>query len=244
VRAARDGGGADRAREVSSLQAAPMPIVAFPDPRQATPEGIVAVGGDLHPDSLVLAYSSGIFPWPIDGMPLCWFCPPERAILQRAALHLGRSVRRERRRTTLSFTIDRAFADVMRGCAEVPRFSARSRRRESTWITPDMFAAYCELHRRGLAHSVEAWQGERLVGGVYGVSIGNTFSAESMFHLVPNASKLALIHLVEYLASRGLDWVDVQVMSPHVARLGARPEPRDDYLARLRATQAKQLALF
>jgi leucyl/phenylalanyl-tRNA--protein transferase len=221
-----------------------MPIRAFPDPRRSTPEGIVALGGDLHPDSMRLAYRSGIFPWPIEGLPLCWFCPPERAILEFSSLHLPRSVRRERRRAHFRYTIDQAFRAVISGCAEMPRRSRDSDEPESTWITPDLLEAYCELHRLGEAHSVEAWLGGALAGGVIGVSIGGTFSAETMFHREPGASKLALLYLVDHLAAHGLDWMDVQVMSPLLRLLGARNEPRDAFLKRLKGTQERRLVLF
>jgi len=221
-----------------------VPIIAFPDPRRTTPEGIVAVGGDLHPDSLRLAYRQGIFPWPIEGLPLCWFCPPQRAILEHARLHLPRSFRRFRRQTKLGITVDRAFERVIRACADTPRLNKETGEPEGTWITPEVLDGYLALHRAGEAHSVEAWDGERLVGGVYGVSIGGTFSAESMFHTETGASRLALVSLVEHLAARGLEWVDVQVMSPHVRLLGARLEPRNAFLERLKQTQARRLSLF
>jgi len=221
-----------------------MPIARFPDPRNTTPEGVLAFGGDLHPDSLILAYSSGIFPWPIEGLPLPWFCPPERAILEQRGLHLSRSLRRTRRLTAFQLTIDRAFERVIAACATTPRVSRITGAEAGTWITGDVIEAYTRLHRMGLAHSVECWDGAALVGGVYGVSIGGTFSAESMFRTAPSASKLALVHLVEHLHARGLEWVDVQVMSPHLEALGARPVPRDEYLALLKATQAKKLQLF
>ena len=216
-----------------------MPITAFPDVRKATRDGLLAVGGDLHPESLILAYSSGIFPWPIEGMPLPWFCPPRRAIIDFSSVHRSRSLRRTLRKTDLRLSVDEAFGRVMRGCAEVPRAEGNG-----TWITAEMLAAYGRLHEMGLAHSVEAWRESELVGGIYGVSIGNTFSAESMFRLADNASKLALVHLIDHLASRGLDWLDVQVMSPHVRALGAEEIPRDQYLRRLKETQAKNLDLF
>lgn len=216
-----------------------MPITAFPDVRKATRDGLLAVGGDLHPDSLILAYSNGIFPWPTEGMPLPWFCPPKRAIIEFASVHRSRSLRRTLRKTELRLSVDEAFRRVMRGCAEMPREEGNG-----TWITADMLDAYGHLHDLGLAHSVEAWLGDELVGGIYGVSIGGTFSAESMFRSVPNASKLALVHLIDHLASRGLEWLDVQVMSKHVQALGAKNIPRDEFLRRLKEMQAKQLDLF
>lgn len=202
-------------------------------------DDIVAVGGDLEPATLLRAYRHGIFPWPVEGLPLLWFCPGERAILEFAHLHLGRSLARARRRSPLRFTVDAAFSAVIRGCAETPR-----PRQDGTWITAEMLAAYTRLHRLGIAHSVEAWRDEALVGGVYGLAVDGAFVAESMFHREANASKLVLLHLVGHLSARGLDWMDVQVMTPHLERLGARPVPRETFLDRLAHTRARGLDLF
>jgi leucyl/phenylalanyl-tRNA--protein transferase len=211
----------------------------FPDPRSATPEGIVAVGARPEPELLAEAYARGIFPWPVEGYPLLWFSPPERGVLFFEELHVPRSLARERRRTRLVFTIDRAFERVIRACAAVPRAHE-----QGTWITREMVRGYCEFHRRGRAHSVEAWEGGELVGGLYGVDAGGAFAGESMFHLRPNASKLALLFLIEHLASRGLEWLDIQVLTPHMEALGARLVPREEFLARLSRTQARGLKLF
>src|SRR5262245_11197516 len=165
-----------------------MAIIQFPDPRTASPEGIVAIGGDLHPDSVLAAYRQGIFHWPVEKLPLLWFCPAERGVLDLMALHVPRSLRRARRHTELRFTIDRAFRDVIRGCADTPRPG-----QQGTWITPAVVQAYVRLHELGIAHSVEAWTDHTIVGGVYGVDIDGAFAAESMFYRVPNASKLALL---------------------------------------------------
>jgi leucyl/phenylalanyl-tRNA--protein transferase len=221
-----------------------MPITRFPDPRLATRDGIVAFGDDLHPDSLILAYRSGIFPWPIEGLPLPWFCPPRRAILEFRSIHISRSLRRARRLTKLRLSVDNAFEKVIDACAHTSRLDKRTGEEAGTWITPEMIAAYTRLHQLGYAHSAEAWEGDNLVAGLYGVSVAGTFSAESMFHIAPDASKLALLHLTDHLASHGLEWMDVQVMSPHLKALGARAISRDEFLALLKATQAKGLALF
>jgi len=216
-----------------------MPARRFPDPRSATPEGVVAVGGDLEPDTLLSAYRQGIFPWPVVGLPLLWFSPPARGVLDFADLHLPRSLRRARGQSSLRLTLDTAFADVIRGCASTPRPE-----QEGTWITPAIESAYVRLHRLGVAHSAEAWAGDRLVGGVYGVDVGGAFAAESMFYRHPNASKLALLHLVEHLSSRGLDWLDIQVLTPHLARLGAHEVARDAFLERLATMLERGLVLF
>jgi leucyl/phenylalanyl-tRNA--protein transferase len=216
-----------------------MPVRRFPDPRSATRDGLVAVGGDLHPDTLVQAYRQGIFPWPAPGLPLLWFSPPERGILDFADLHVPRSLGRASRRHPFRLTIDAAFAAVIRGCRGTPRPG-----QDGTWITADIVEAYERLHQLGVAHSAEAWHAGRLVGGIYGVEVDGAFAAESMFYHEPNASKLALLHLIDHLGARGLDWLDIQVLTPHMARLGARAVARDRFLARLAATRARGLRLF
>ncbi len=202
-------------------------------------DDIVGVGDDLEPETILRAYRRGVFPWPVEGLPLLWFCPRERAVLEFAALHVSRSLARARRQTTLRFSIDAAFPKVIRACAETPRPG-----QDGTWITPDVKAAYTRLHRLGIAHSVEAWRGARLVGGVYGVDVDGAFAAESMFHRESNASKLVLLHLLDHLHGRGLEWIDVQVITPHLERLGARTIPRDEFLRRLAHTRARGLRLF
>lgn len=216
-----------------------MVIRRFPDPQKAPPEGILAVGGDLEVDSLVLAYGQGIFPWPIEDLGLAWFCPDPRAILEFSNLHVSQSLKKTQRRHTFSLSIDRAFAAVIDGCADQPRPG-----QDGTWITPQMKAGFVEFHEQGFAHSVEVWEGGDLVGGLYGVCVKGVFCAESMFHLRPNASKLALLFLVDYLKSKGAAWIDIQVMTPHMLRLGASEIDRDTFLEKLRETQSKRLKLF
>lgn len=218
-----------------------MPIIQFPDPRDTGPEGVVAAGGDLHPDSLRLAYRQGIFPWPHEGLPLLWFCPPQRAILDFSRLHVGRRLARIRRASRLTFTIDAAFEKVITACRH-----ARRPGQAGTWITPAMERAYVRLHQSGGdAHSVEAWdETGALVGGVYGVDAGGAFGGESMFHTQPNASKLALLFLVDHLSSRGADFLDIQMLTPHLEALGAVEVPRDEFLEKLRAAQTRGPTLF
>ena len=216
-----------------------MPVAEFPDPRSANRDGIVAVGGDLHPQSLLLAYRQGIFPWPVEGFPLLWFCPAERGVLQFRDLHLPRSLARARRQTALRFSIDQAFPEVIRACAASPRPG-----QDGTWITSQIVVAYIRLHRMGITHSAEAWREERLVAGIYGVEVDGAFAAESMFYHEPDASKLALLHLIDHLRARGLDWLDIQVLTPHLARLGAKTISRDEFLEKLRRTRARRLRLF
>jgi leucyl/phenylalanyl-tRNA--protein transferase len=221
-----------------------MPVLEFPDPNSASDEGIVALGGDLHPDTLRLAYGQGIFPWPIRGLPLAWFSPARRAVLEFDRLHIPRSLERQRRRLPFTFTIDQAFAEVITACARTPRPG-----QDDTWITPAMRQAYVRFHRLGHAHSVEAWApgtegGRRLVGGAYGVDCGGAFAAESMFYAEPYASKLALLHLFEHLRARGAEWIDIQVLTPHMQALGAREIDREEFLTWLRAARARGRKLF
>ena len=212
----------------------------FVPPRLAGDAPVVGVGDDLSVEALRDAYQQGIFPWPIPGYPLLWFCPPRRAVLDFDRLHVPTRLARLRRRTALTFTLDRAFDGVIDACRRSPR-----PRQEGTWITPPMLHAYCALHRAGDAHSVEAWdESGTLVGGLYGVAVGGVFSGESMFHLAPNASKLALLFLMEHLQARGLGWIDIQVMTPHMAVLGAHEIPRDEFLDRLEVEHARGLRLF
>src|SRR5581483_4274156 len=201
-----------------------MAVSRFPNPKYAeTYEGILAVGGHLTTDFLLEAYSNGIFPWPIDGLPLTWFCPEERAVLEFADLHIPKSLAKARKKSNLRFTIDKDFPGVITACARVRRPG-----QSGTWITPEMLRAYCELHRLGHVHSAEAWDGDKLVGGIYGVDANGTFTGESMFHLRPYASKLALLHLIDHLKCRGLDWLDIQVMTPHMEAMGAKSISRDE----------------
>lgn len=198
----------------------------FPDPRDAEPSGLVAVGGDLSAVRLVAAYRSGIFPW--TASPITWWSPDPRGVLEINELHISRSLQRTLRQARFRVTFDQDFAAVIAGCAAAPREEG------ATWISPAFRKAYLELHRCGTAHSVEVWNGSDLVGGVYGVHIGGFFAGESMFHRQSDASKVGLVRLVERLQSRGVVLFDTQMVTPVTASLGAREIPRDDYLARLR----------
>jgi leucyl/phenylalanyl-tRNA--protein transferase len=213
-------------------------LIHFLDPADAI-DGIVAVGGPLTATNLQRAYRNGIFPWPLDERILPWCCPEERGILDFNELHIPRRLARTRNRTTFQFTIDRAFPQVVTHCATVAR-----KHESGTWITRQMIRAYCELHSLGHAHSVEVWEGTELVGGLYGVDACGSFSGESMFSLRSNASKLGLLFLIEHLSERGLDWIDIQMVTPHLETLGAKLVPRGDFLEKLKATQKRQLILF
>jgi len=199
----------------------------FPDPEAADEDGLLAVGGDLAPGTLLAAYRAGIFPWS-DG-PITWWSPDPRAVIPLDGLHVSRSLARVIRRGSFRVTFDTAFRRVIEGCA-APRPG-----REETWISPAFVEAYAALHELGWAHSVECWRGDRLAGGIYGLAIGAWFGGESMFSAERDASKVAIAALVERLRERGYVLFDAQVMNPHLASLGAVDIPRAEYLARLRA---------
>ncbi len=208
--------------------------LVFPPPSWATHEGLLAVGGDLRPERLVLAYGSGIFPWPHEGMPLLWFCPDPRMVLRPAEVHMSRSLRKLMRKRPFDVTFDRAFERVVRGCATIERD-----REQGTWITEDMIDAYTTLHDLGFSHSVEVWQDGDLVGGLYGVSLGAAFFGESMFACASNASKVGFVTLARQLDAWGFHFIDCQMHTPHLARFGAQPWPRPRFLAALEASLEK-----
>jgi leucyl/phenylalanyl-tRNA---protein transferase len=220
-----------------------MILIDFPNPRFCfNTDGVVCVSETdfLNPDNLLHAYRQGIFPWMIDGYELVpWFCPPERAIMEFNELHLPRSLRKTQKRSAFTFTIDKAFREVVYACARIERNGQRG-----TWITQDIYDSYYELYRLGYAHSIEVWEEDELVGGLYGVDAGGIFCGESMFHLRPDASKLAFLYLVEHLKARGATWLDIQVMTPHCQILGAKEISRSHFLSKLERTLAQNLKLF
>lgn len=192
-------------------------------------DGPIMVGGGLEPERLIDAYRRGVFPWPVSGgnRGLWWWSPDPRGILDPKKLHVPRRLRRLIRSSGFTFTIDTAFNRVIRACA------THGTRRGNTWITSPMVRAYGRLHELGTCHSVEVWRGERLAGGLYGVSMGGLFAGESMFSRVSNASKAALVWLVEGLRENGCSLVDVQLPSPHLEQFGVEAVPRREFLARL-----------
>src|SRR5712671_2031358 len=200
----------------------------FPDPKQFDRHGLVAVGGDLSVARLVAAYRSGIFPWYEEGILPMWWSPDPRAILAPERLHVARSLRRKLR-GGVALTWNRCFLRVMTECGR--------RRREGTWIIPEMLQAYERLHRRGHAHSLEVWHDGELVGGIYGVQVGGLFAAESMFTRRTDASKIALVALVRSVFAAGIGLLDVQFPTPHLLTMGAEELPRADYLQRLAVAQ-------
>ena len=208
--------------------------LAFPPAEMADESGLLAIGGDLEPERLLLAYASGIFPWYSEGQPILWHAPDPRMVLLGSELLISRSLRKAIAKSELRITLDRGFSEVVRRCAEIERPE-----QDGTWITEEMFRAYDRLHELGFAHSCEAWRGEELVGGLYGVSIGSVFFGESMFAAESNASKIAFVKLVRQLQGWGLELIDCQVYTEHLERFGAREWPRCEFQEALaRALQA------
>ena len=203
--------------------------VSFPPVDSASPEGLLAVGGDLRPERLLEAYRHGIFPWYSDDQPILWWSPDPRTVLFPDKLHISRSLKRSLRPGQFVVTLDQCFRDVMQHCAGPrPQYPDGG-----SWITKAMLEAYAKLHELGYAHSVETWQEGQLVGGLYGVALGGAFFAESMFTKVDNASKVALVSLVRQLQVWGFRLMDCQQSSPHIKMLGAEDIPRRDFLAHL-----------
>lgn len=194
------------------------------------PDGLLCAGGDLSPSRLLNAYRHGIFPWFNPGEPILWWSPDPRMVFRTDGVRLSSKFRRELRHSSWTLRADTAFAAVMRACATSPRPG-----QHGTWIGPDMIEAYVELHRRGHAHSVEVFDGERLVGGIYGVAIGRMFYGESMFSGEPGGSKIALTALAQLLHGRGWPLIDAQVESPHLRTLGAELIPRAEFAQRIAA---------
>lgn len=209
--------------------------VRFPPPRLASEGGLLAVGGDLNPERLILAYGNGIFPWYSEGEPILWWSPDPRFVLFPDRLKISRSMRGLLKKNLFTVTFDTAFGEVVAACQE-----AREGREEGTWITAAMMRAYIRLHELGLAHSVEAWREGSLVGGLYGVSLGRCFFGESMFTKVPNASKAAFINLVENLKRYDFQLIDCQVYTDHLSSLGAEMISRGHFLRLLNTALAEE----
>ena len=197
----------------------------FPPPYLANPDGILAVGGDLRPERLLLAYEMGIFPWYSGNEPIIWWSPDPRFILRSGNLKVPKSMRPVLNKKKFHITYDQAFSEVIANCQQTPRKGQRG-----TWITAEMREAYIQLHKMGYAHSVEVWQEENLAGGLYGVSLGNCFFGESMFAHVSNASKAGFITLIQQLHHHGFDLIDCQVYTDHLSQFGAIEVARDYFL--------------
>lgn len=199
--------------------------IAFPNPFCGEPNGLIAVGGDLCVDRLIVAYSKGIFPWyPFQKKKIMWWCPMERFVILPHEIHISHSMRALMRKGTYEVTIDKAFSDVIRACAE-PRMDMKG-----AWLGQEMVDAYIRLHDEGFAFSVEVWQEERLVGGLYGVCLGRCFFGESMFSLVPNASKLALIHLAQFFQEYDGSMIDCQFETPYLKSMGGKHISYEEYM--------------
>jgi len=202
----------------------------FPDPETALtePNGLLAIGGDLSPERLLIAYQQGIFPWYSDGEPILWWSPDPRLVIFPGQLHISRRLRKTLSQQTFSFTHNHAFADVVRACSE-PRA-----KQSGTWITAEMQQAYIQLHQRGFAHSMECWQNNALVGGIYGVVLGKCFFGESMFSRVSDASKAVMVELDNFLQTNGFILLDCQVSSAHLLSMGAIEISRQEFLRTIR----------
>ena len=200
----------------------------FPDPSLADEDGLLAVGGDLSPQRLLMAYGRGIFPWYSENAPILWWSPDPRLILEPSRVHVPKRLERILRQGVFRFTLDTAFERVIAGCAQTPRRGACG-----TWIVPEMLAAYCRLHELGFAHSIEVWSGGTLVGGLYGVALGGAFFGESMFYNEPDASKAGFVTLIRALDRAGFILFDCQQTTAHMLRFGGFEVPRDEFLSRL-----------
>jgi leucyl/phenylalanyl-tRNA--protein transferase len=203
--------------------------LVFPPPELAREDGLLAVGGDLSIPRLILAYRQGIFPWYNPGEPIFWWSPDPRLILEPSNLHVSKRLERIIRQGRLQVTLDHAFKEVIRACSEI-----RIKKGEGTWLTLEMIEAYTKLHYLGKTHSVETWQGDRLVGGLYGIAIGRVFFGESMFTKVSDASKVAFVTLVRQLSEWDFAMIDCQVTTWHLLSFGAKEMPRSFFLERLK----------
>ena len=214
-----------------------MVIDRFPSTEEADEYGLLAIGGDLEVSSLLLAYSQGIFPWPIsDEFPLAWFSPDPRGVLDYQDFHISTSLKKILKSDQFEVRFNTNFKEVIDQCAKVPRKS-----QQGTWITPQIINAFIQLHKSGHAYSVEVYnnQTQQLVGGLYGTCIGNTYSGESMFHLESNASKVALAYLMEKLHAHGINWLDTQMVTPVVESMGGKEIPRKEFIKRIKLNQKK-----
>lgn len=206
----------------------------FPDPSYACDEGILAYGGDLNPNRIIKAYMNGIFPWYAKDDPILWWSPNPRMILSLDEFKCSKSLFKTLQKKHLTVKFNQQFRNVITLCSKVPRVG-----QQGTWILPEMIEAYCTLHEMGFAHSFETYEGDVLVGGGYGVAMGNVFSGESMFSLKSNASKVALYHLVEHLKKQDFTCIDCQVPTPHLKSLGAREITREDFLELIKSALEK-----
>jgi len=230
-----------------------MHLINFPNPRRHdftewvsfgeyfyNARDIIGFGGEMSVGNLRSAYRRGIFPWAIEGLPLPWFCPARRAVLEFTELHIPKSLKKEWKMTDYTFTIDKNFRQVIENCSRIARAHE-----SGTWITKDFIESYTKFHETGDAHSVEVWnRAGDLIGGLYGIDAGGVFCGESMFYKKSNASKLALLFLIEHLEEHGATWLDAQVMTPHFEVLGAKEIDREKFLDKLETAQKSDIRLF
>ncbi len=207
--------------------------LVFPSPEQADSSGLLAVGGDLSAERLLLAYENGIFPWFNDDQPILWWSPENRMVLYPDEFKQSKSLKQSIRNKQFEFKMDTAFVQVIEHCAKVPRAD-----QDGTWISDEIKSAYANLHQMGFAHSFEIWQNTNLVGGLYGVSLGRAFFGESMFSLVSDASKAAFYFLSEFAKKQDFHFVDCQLHTDHLASLGAKEIPRNQFLSELKTALA------
>ncbi len=207
--------------------------IIFPPPQLAGENGLLAIGGDLCKTRLLLAYNLGIFPWYSEGEPILWWSPDPRLVIYPDEIRISKSLHKVIKKNVFRVTFDTAFNQVINSCACVKR-----RKNEGTWIVPDMIDAYCMLYESGYAHSVETWKDDKIVGGLYGVSLGRCFFGESMFSLESNASKVALVALAEHLKNKAFDFIDCQVSTEHLKLFGAKEIPRSHFLKQLKQSLA------
>lgn len=203
--------------------------LTFPHPKHASLEGLLAAGGDLSPQRILFAYENGIFPWYNEGEPILWWSPNPRFVLYPSEIKVSKSMRQVFRKKSFRVSFDEAFEAVIEICASIPRAG-----QNGTWLTEEMKAAYINLHRLGFAHSVETWQGDQLVGGLYGLSLGNCFFGESMFARASNASKTALIVLAKTLEKKGFGMIDCQSETTHLSSMGAKFIDQANFLSYLK----------
>ena len=211
----------------------------FPPVESATPEGIVAIGGALDTERLSDAYRNGIFPWPIEGIEeTVWFCPPDRGVLFLSELKISKSLKTTLNHPSWEIRFNSDFESVIDECRR------HHEERGGTWIRPEMRDAYLRLHQAGMAHSVECFRDSKLVGGLYGISMGGYFAGESMFHHMKDASKVAFVALVNHLREKKCEWLDVQVLNPFTASLGARAISREEFLRMLKLALKREITIF
>lgn len=207
-------------------------LVSFPPPQMALEEGIVDVSDDLRAERLLEAYSFGIFPWPHRDYPTLWFSPDPRGVLDFSDLHVPSSLKKFLAKDPFTYSFDRAFEEVIDACSAAARPG-----QQGSWITPKLRKAYLEFHRQGYAHSLEVWREDEVVGGLYGVYVAGAFCGESMFYRESNASKCAVVKLVEFLSRHGLKWMDIQMVTPVLEAFGGKYIAREAYLKRLQSTK-------